>query len=131
MEMIKKTKSHSLNLHEIELFLYKNIANPDTRVWISFDGIKITGFTLAYIVYPAIKPEVFIAWAYMSPRSTLGQDFLNRIEDWAKQIGTSLKMPEIRVSAMVRKSLKMYEEKYGFRLDSYNVIKDLRIEGGK
>jgi len=120
MEMIKKSKIDGVDLAEMELFIRTNLGKKDIRLWISFNGDKITGFVLAYLVFPILKPEVFIAWTYIDPKEKkLGESFIRVVENWARSNGIK------KISAFVRDNLKAFEEKYGFKLDYYGVSKIL------
>lgn len=122
MEMIKKTKAPGIDLKEVELFLYKNVIRSDTKLWVSFDGNKFTGFLLAYLVYPAIKPEVFVAWVYVSSQEErLGEDFMRLVERWARNLKIT------KISAMVHNNLKAFQTKYGFKLKYYGVEKEIDL----
>jgi len=123
MDMIKKSKVENIDPREMESFIYRNIAKPETKLWIAFDGDKINGFLLAYIVSPYSRPEVFIAWAYADPKSKdVGPKLMEVVERWAKALKIT------RICTMVRKDVEAYEKKYGFTLDSYNMYKDLNLE---
>ena len=75
---------------------------------------------LAYIVYPFKTPEIFIGWTYTDPKErVLCKELLQRVEDWAKKIRVK------KISAMVRKNLEAFNKKYGFKLDSHLVTKEL------
>jgi len=122
VEMIKKSNIKEVDVKEMAYFIYKNLGNPETRLWVSFNGEKITGFLLAYIVYPVISPEVFIAWAYVDPKEKgLAKQFHVSVENWAK----SLKIKKI--SAIVRKNLKAFQKSFGFNLEYYTVSKEVTI----
>jgi hypothetical protein len=123
MLMIHKSRVKGVDLEEMEAFIYRNLSKSDTRLWIAFDGTKITGFLLAYLVYPYSKPEVFIAWAYSDPwAKDVAPQLMDITERWAR----SLKITKI--CTMVRKDLSAYQKKYGFVLDSYNVYKNINLE---
>jgi hypothetical protein len=126
MELVKKSNKGGIDLREVELFIRSNLGNRDTKLWIAFNGDKITGFLLAYIVSPMVTPEVFIAWAYVDPKeSKVGKQFHHLVEKWA----TSLHITKI--STYVRENVEAYQRKYGFKLDYYGVSKDLKPVGGK
>uniref|UniRef100_A0A6H1ZXC4 N-acetyltransferase domain-containing protein n=1 Tax=viral metagenome TaxID=1070528 RepID=A0A6H1ZXC4_9ZZZZ len=121
MDMIRKSKVDNVDLGAMESFIYRNIANPETKLWIAFDGNKINGFILAYLVSPYSKPEVFIAWAYADPKVKDAMPMLlETTEKWAKALRIT------RVSTIVRKNVDAYERKYGFTLDSYNMYKEVK-----
>lgn len=126
MKMIEDSKVDGVNPVEIELFIRKNLQDPNTKLWVAFDGDEFTGFLLAYLVAPMIKPEVFIAWAYAHPKARrVGRQLNDAVEKWAR----SLKITKI--SAIVRKNVEAFQKKYGFKLEYYEVYKELKPEGGK
>ena len=123
MEMIRKSKVENVDLKEMEAFIYRNIAKPDTRLWIAFDGEKINGFLLAYLVYPLASPEVFIAWAYSDPKmKDIGPQLMETVEKWARYLKIT------KICTMVRKDVEAYQKKYNFVLDSYNMYKEIKLK---
>ena len=120
MEMIRLSKVEGIDLNEIELFIRTNIGKRDTKLWVVFDGEKVKGFLLAYVVFPFVAPEVFIAWVYTNPGNTKASKLLyDAVERWARRIGIK------KLSAIVRDNLKAFEKAWGFKLEYYTVSKEI------
>lgn len=123
MDMIKKSKVEGVDPREMEMFIYKNIAKPETKLWIAFDGDKINGFLLAYLVFPYSRPEIFIAWAYADSKyPEIAPQLMETVEGWARYLKIT------KIITMVRKDVEAYQKKYGFTLDSYNMYKNIKLE---
>lgn len=116
----KSLSLKGVDLDEVEVFISSNLGKPDTKLWILYDGENINGFIFAYIVHPAIHPEVFIGWAYSDPHVVGGGKMLmSKVEEWARKKKIN------RISAMVRNNLKAFERSFGLELEYYGVGKEV------
>ncbi len=111
--MAARIKVCEFDLKELSIFLSRNMDNP--AVLVLMDTGK-NAFSVSSVWRDMVTPYVMIMYAWSSPKyPELSSMEMAIIKRWAKTMGMSV------IRAVVRKNIKAWEKKYGFKQDGYLV----------
>jgi len=126
---IEKLVNKTHEDYSVESFvkwLRVSISNPLVKTWIVIKkrnkfvkgDTKIAGYAIGTIT-SNLEEEYFNISHLYSTEKQITKDLLNTIEHWAKKNGLS------KIGGVTKRLPKAWEKLYGYKLISYNLIKEI------